>query len=273
VNTVDLETLKVMRKAGCDAISFGLETGNQEMLDRLQKRATLDMARRATQMVKEAGLICHASFIVGLPGETQQTMQDTEDFASKLDIQYGYHILTPFPGTTVREEVRNYDLTILTEDWAKYDANQAVVRTSALSPRDIEAFVEENNRKTDILWQDMVRDYHAGKASPNDALRVLGSYRMAISFRLLSEDLVERFGEFSNGDFSRASEPPETALAKRIYAFTGQDPEMTTSMIREYKNRGLIDYRQTGRGLTWFWTHNRNHTFGPFSLTEAQLGV
>jgi len=272
VNTVDLETLKLMRRAGCDAISYGLESGNQEMLNRLRKGITLDMVRRATGMAKEAGLICHGSFMVGLPGETWQTMQDTEDFAESLGILYGYHFLAPFPGTTVREEVGNYDLEILTDDWTRYDANSAIVRTSALSPEDIERFVAGYMKRTDLLWEEMVRDYHAGTITGDAGLRVLGKYRMEITFRLLNEDLIERFGQFSNGNLGPGAKPPESVLAERITTFTGQDREMTASMIKEFKGRGCIDYRKNGDGLTWFWTHSPKQTFGPFSLTQARLG-
>ena len=74
VNTVDRETLRIMRETGCDSISFGVESGNQEILDRIGKKITLEQVRNAVDMCKDVGLIVHASFIAGLPGETFETL-------------------------------------------------------------------------------------------------------------------------------------------------------------------------------------------------------
>ena len=140
---VDRETLQIMKDTGCDGISFGVESGNQAMLDRIKKKITLDQVRRAVGFCKDVGLVVHCSFIVGLPGETPETLRDSEAFAESLEnVFYGYHLLAPFPGTTVREKVSDYDLEILTDDWTKYDANRAIVRTSALSADDIRRFVD-----------------------------------------------------------------------------------------------------------------------------------
>ncbi len=68
VDTVDEETLGIMKKTGCDAVSFGIESGNPEMLKRVKKRITLDQARQAVAACKKVGMIAHASFMVGLPG-------------------------------------------------------------------------------------------------------------------------------------------------------------------------------------------------------------
>jgi len=134
VNTVDRETLELMKRAGCQWISFGLETGNAEMLKRIKKAATLDQARQAVQLCKDAGIHPHASFVVGLPGESPETLEETMTFAEELGIDYGFHFLAPFPGTTVMEKRERYDLEILTFDWSRYDANSPVTRTSRLSP-------------------------------------------------------------------------------------------------------------------------------------------
>jgi radical SAM superfamily enzyme YgiQ (UPF0313 family) len=77
VNTVDAEILSMMRDAGCDTVSFGIESGNPEMLKRIKKGITLDLARKAVAACKETGVIPHASFMVGLPGESAETLKDT----------------------------------------------------------------------------------------------------------------------------------------------------------------------------------------------------
>jgi len=197
VNTVDREMLEIMREAGCDSVSFGIESGNPAMLERIRKRITLDQARQAVKLCRETGILAHASFMVGLPGETMETLRETEAFAQSLGIIYGYHFLAPFPGTTVREKIHEYDLEILTDDWSRYDANRAIVRTSALSAEDMEAFYEEYDQRNRHYWAKLEKQYREEAVIPEeDFFRVYGRHRMELTFRILSEDLVETLGDF-----------------------------------------------------------------------------
>lgn len=191
VNTVDLETLRVMREAGCDSLSFGMESGNPEMLERIQKKITLDQARNAVALCKETGIMPHASFMLGLPGETRETVRETEAFAKSLDIIYGYHFLAPFPGTTVRENIDQYDLEIETNDWARYDANRAIVRTEELSSQDMEDFFAVFDSENEAHMEELERKYRDGTIAPDDFLQVYGKHRMELTFRILSEDIIE----------------------------------------------------------------------------------
>ena len=115
---MDEETLAIMKKAGCDAVSFGIESGNPEMLKRVRKRITLDQARQAVDACKRAGVMAHASFMVGLPGGKPADHAGFHKFWPGT----GYFSWLPFsgprfPGTTVREQIKDYDLEILTDDW------------------------------------------------------------------------------------------------------------------------------------------------------------
>ena len=144
-------------------------------------------------------MIAHTSFIVGLPGEIDgNPAKRRNEFAGSLGSLYGYHFLAPFPGTTVREEVDQYDLEILTHDWSRYDANSAIVRTSALSPEEINAFVAEFDREINEVWEKQVQGYHEKTNTPEEDFRVAGHFRMNLVYKLLSEDLLEACGPFPN---------------------------------------------------------------------------
>ncbi|MDQ5985515.1 MAG: hypothetical protein CSYNP_01225 [Syntrophus sp. SKADARSKE-3] len=254
VNTVDLETLKIMKDTGCDGISFGVESGNQEMLNRIKKKITLDQVRRAVGLCREVGLLVHASFIAGLPGETHETLRDTKAFAESLEeAYYGYHLLAPFPGTTVRENVKAYDLEILTNDWTQYDANHAIVRTKALSPQDIHNFVGEYDAEVEEKWQKMVRGYHDGTNTPIENLRVEGHSRTKLIYRLLSEDLIESEGTFSNG---LAAEGTVSYLCRRIEEKTGAGLPLIEKAIGDFVDKGYIKMKNVGEKCIWYWTHN-----------------
>ncbi|MEN6475331.1 MAG: radical SAM protein [Syntrophaceae bacterium] len=246
VNTVDPEVLTMMRDAGCDCISFGIESGNPEMLKRIKKGITLDQARRAIQYCKEVGIGAHASFMVGLPGESPSTINDSSVFAESLDIDYGYHLLAPFPGTTVREELSQFDLTILTDDWNLYDANVPVVCTSGLSPDQMADFVKGYEDKHRQIWDEMTQKVAAGDCTDYEYLRVAGFERMQLVFKLLNTDLIEEHGTAADMD----------ALSGRISQATGMKPGLVAETLKQLSQAGYLKTLSVGDKSSWYWTHN-----------------
>ena len=104
VNTIDEEMVKIMKRAGCKKISFGLESGSQKILDLMNKNATLEMAEKAINAVRKNGIEAHASFMLGNLGETKKTINDTIKFAKKFDFDNVTFIITaPLPGTRLYE--------------------------------------------------------------------------------------------------------------------------------------------------------------------------
>jgi hopanoid biosynthesis associated radical SAM protein HpnJ len=98
--TTDYETLKAMREAGCRLLIVGYESGDQQILKNIKKGATVDMARRFTRDAHKLGLTIHGDFIVGLPGETRQTLRNTIDFAKQIDCEtIQVSIAHAYPGT------------------------------------------------------------------------------------------------------------------------------------------------------------------------------
>jgi radical SAM superfamily enzyme YgiQ (UPF0313 family) len=232
VNTVDAEILEVMKSAGCYAVSFGIESGNTEMLKRIRKGITLDQAKHAVKLCKAVNIRTHASFMVGLPGETQQTLNDSFAFAESLDIEYGFHFLAPFPGTSLREKIETYDLEILTHDWNKYDANQAIVRTSALSPEDIESFVKNWSKEQDDQWDNIVQTYlQGGELQSKDQSFVEEHFKRQFIFWLLSEDLIEKMGTIDVAHKDNALD----LLCERISSHvTQKEPIMTPNFVKKH---------------------------------------
>jgi anaerobic magnesium-protoporphyrin IX monomethyl ester cyclase len=256
VNTVDRDILALMRKAGCDSISFGVESGNPEILDRIRKGITLDQVRHAVSLCREVGIIAHTSFMVGLPGETPETLRETAAFAASLGSLYGYHFLAPFPGTTVREEAEKYDLEILTDDWSRYDANSAIVKTSALSPEEINCFVAEFESEIHRAWEAMVQGYHEKTNPPEIDLQVEGHFRMQLVYRLLSEDLIEKWGVFPKWNGMTGEGDPIERLCRRIETATGTESGLVQRTIRRFMDSGYLRSRISGDRCIWFWTHN-----------------
>ena len=84
VNLVDEELLRTMKKSGCNLIEYGIESGSNEMLKTINKASTLDLARRAVKMTRDAGIRYGTFFMVGHPGEAEKTLEETFKFALEL---------------------------------------------------------------------------------------------------------------------------------------------------------------------------------------------
>jgi radical SAM superfamily enzyme YgiQ (UPF0313 family) len=154
VDTINPDMLARMKDAGCTTMAFGIESANEEMLKRVRKGITIPKTIEAVKMCVEAGIDPHCSFILGLPGETQETLQETLAFCEKIKgmgASYGLHLLAPFPGTAVREQMEGFDLKILTDDWSQYHANRAIVETSTVSADQLNAIVDEWTRNFERL--------------------------------------------------------------------------------------------------------------------------
>ena len=127
----DITILKLMKKAGCHHIYFGVEAGDPEILKQT-KNTSIAQVKKAVKLTKKAGLDVHASFIIGLPGETKATVRRTFKLAKELNVDtVSFSIATPFPNTELYEE---YDKKgfIITKDWCRYES-EAVISTDELS--------------------------------------------------------------------------------------------------------------------------------------------
>lgn len=142
VDCVDKDLLVKMKKAGCIKVDFGIESGNQRILDLIRKGITLDQARNAVDITKSVGLDVVTYFMLGHPGETKDTIEDTIRFACELNpdvAQFAVHV--PLPGTETWKFAKNgeYGMELLTDsvdNVGKY-GETAVIRVNDLSEYDL----------------------------------------------------------------------------------------------------------------------------------------
>jgi len=119
-NLVDYDLMMKLKEAGLKRTAFGVETGNPEILKTIDKRIDLDTIREAFKITKEVGIETIAFMIIGLPGDTRETMQDTINFAIELDpLIANFSMMTPYPGTAVWEQVKRNG-RLLIQDWEDY---------------------------------------------------------------------------------------------------------------------------------------------------------
>lgn len=145
VDTIDDERAAAMKSAGCWVVAFGIETGDEEMLTQMKKNATLQQARDAVACVKRNGLRVHTFFVIGLPWETEETLERTYQFVRELDPDFfDFNIATPLPGTELHEIALRENL--FEEDYDPARTGYASGATHTLSGLDSE-FLQNWRRK------------------------------------------------------------------------------------------------------------------------------
>ena len=107
VDTLDFETLQLLKKAGCTLLSIGIESGSQELLDKMGKRITLEQIEKAIDMINKARIQIYAYYVIGLPWETKETIEKTYKFAKKLNTQFAsFYTATALLGTKFYDYVK-----------------------------------------------------------------------------------------------------------------------------------------------------------------------
>lgn len=142
-DTVDFETLKMMKAAGIVEMSMGVESGNQDVLDNINKGSNLKQYEKVYSWMKKLGFETRGSFILGHPHETHRTVRDTINFAKSLPlVRASCCILTPYPGTEVYSRAKKGDgLYLLSDKWEDFTRyGRSVVRTEELTKADLENY-------------------------------------------------------------------------------------------------------------------------------------
>ncbi len=128
VDYVDEEMLNLMGKAGCNLISWGIESGNEAILKKAHKGYRMEQAYNALRWAKKAGIMNWGYFIIGLPGETVETIRQTIDFSKKLPLDIAlFHVAAPYPGTPFFFEVVENGWFRPDTNWEEVDMDKGTV--------------------------------------------------------------------------------------------------------------------------------------------------
>lgn len=138
-DTVTKELLQLMHQAGCREIAFGIESGSDAVLADTTKGVTKDEIRQAARWCHEVGILFYGLAIIGLPGENEQSVEDTINFINEIEpfyTQFGY--CTPFPNTDTWNWYNDRNF-LKTKDWSQFFplSQRPIVRTEALTEDDL----------------------------------------------------------------------------------------------------------------------------------------
>lgn len=152
-DTIDPESLRIAKEAGCRQINFGFESGSQKILDILKNDTiTVEQNKKAIELCRKAGILSWATFMIGNPGETLQDIELTRKFirTSRLNAAM-IHVTTPYPGTKLWEYCAEHKLIPRDLNWTDFTtAKVCVSACETLSNKEIDTL------RIKILFEDIV---------------------------------------------------------------------------------------------------------------------
>jgi len=142
VDTVKPEVLAIMKKAGCWEISFGLETGSNELLQKMDKAARVEASEEAVRWTADAGIRVKGLFMLGYPGETRDTIQITKDFVRRIPMTImNLTKFTPYPGSPIYRDL--YGTNIRDDHWEKMNGMNFVWAPDGMTVEDLDRYYQE----------------------------------------------------------------------------------------------------------------------------------
>jgi radical SAM superfamily enzyme YgiQ (UPF0313 family) len=258
VDTVSEKLLSKMKVAGCTAVSFGIESANPAILNTIQKGITLEQVRNAIRLCRRVGISPYASFILGLPGETPQTIKETKAFAAKLQqegLAYGFHILAPFPGTEVRAQSDRLGIRILTDDWSRYDANRAVIETASVNHRMLDAVVVDWEDQYDRYLGNIHKNIQNGSATDIEISQLTNLENTVMLYDLMMQNHIELCGSLplaaAGSEISK--EKGLEILIDRIIRSSDMDPDRLKVTLQQVVEDGNLKLNLKDDELRWEW--------------------
>jgi radical SAM superfamily enzyme YgiQ (UPF0313 family) len=167
--TVSKQTLAVLKDSGLRLLTVGFESSSQKILNNIKKGITIEQARRFMAATKELGILVHGAFIMGLPGETPETIEETMRYAIELDpYSIQVSLVAPYPGTEIYEQGTREGWIVREGDLLVRDGIQnGAISYEGLSREDIFEAVERFYRRFYLrprpimrIIKEMLQDKH-----------------------------------------------------------------------------------------------------------------
>ena len=191
---LDYETLKIMKAAGCRCMCVGFESGSPVLLENIKKKITTDQMPKFMEAARKAGVLVHGCFMVGHPGETKETMEQTLELAKRLNpdtVQF-YPIMV-YPGTAAFRWYQERGL-ITTNDFSKWitpaGLHNTVVRTEALTAEDLVRFCDHARREFYLRPSYIFYKLKQSLKDPAEMKRTVKSARTFLKYLIKGSDVA-----------------------------------------------------------------------------------
>jgi anaerobic magnesium-protoporphyrin IX monomethyl ester cyclase len=203
-------------------------------------------------MATEAGIGSFASFILGLPGETPERSRETlalaMELAERWGTQYGFHYLSPFPGTELFEQAEKLGIRFLTKDWSRYNANEPITEASEGGIAGVREVVARYDEGIAMAWDTIRKNSAAGDADCIERLQK--KQTEGFVWRLLQQDAIEKLGKV------RGTATPQQAQTKLIEVVAEKlntPLEVAGHEISRLLQNRWLQPEPTSNGCTWHW--------------------
>lgn len=254
VDRISEDLAQLMNRAGCDWVLFGVESADEGILKTIRKGITPDEVQRGVKIAAEAGINVFNSFIFGLPGESRDTALKSLAFGDELyhkyGAKYGFHMLSPLPGTEVYERAKDYGIRILSRNWARYNANEPITETATMSQEMVKEAMSIYDRGIEAAWDDIKLRAKDGDIQCAEILE--GKEREKFVWALLQLDIIEGLGRMAPATLNPGS--AESELARRVSRKLGVDIEVAQRRMGELIAKGVLQLESKGNGLRWQWS-------------------
>jgi Fe-S oxidoreductase len=189
--TLSYDTMVLMKKAGCRLVVVGFESGSQKILDGMNKGITLEQSLKFNSDAKKSGMRVHGCFMVGNPGETKETMNETLEFSKKLRLDtVQYFPLIVYPGTEAYKwaEDNNYITAKSYDEWITSDGmHNCVISTPEVSSKELVDFCNYARKKFYLRPAYMFMKAGECLTNKDDFVRTLKSFKIFKKY-LLKKD-------------------------------------------------------------------------------------
>lgn len=193
---LDYETMKSIKAAGCRCLCVGFESGSQKLLDNIKKKITPEKMMQFMENAKKAGILIHGCFIVGHPGETKETMQQTLELSLKINpdtVQF-YPIMV-YPGTEAYDWYKERGL-ISTNDFSKWltpaGLHNSVVRSEELSAEELVRFCDSARRQFYLRPGYLFYKLKQTLSNPSEMRRNIKSARTFLKYLVKGSDIEDK---------------------------------------------------------------------------------
>lgn len=149
-DVINEEFIRILYESGCHKIQFGMESADNEILQRIKKHVTIEQIENAVMCAAKYNMHIQVSYIVGHAFDTEETVKKTISFAKHLSDDYGARVVcsvnTPFPGTEQYEKRKELGIEIKTDEWEKYLLNSPIINTKHLSINQLRYYLGERQK-------------------------------------------------------------------------------------------------------------------------------
>lgn len=147
VDTYDEDTFRLMKESGCHQVMCGVEAASPSILKNINKRIDLEQVSFAVRSMQRLGLEVRCAFMLGNPGETEETLRENIRYAIQLEPDLvQFNITTPFPGTEMFHWAEENDC-LLSRDWNDYDLSKAILKLPTVAPEVVERYYRSAHRR------------------------------------------------------------------------------------------------------------------------------